>query len=257
MKKLSGIIFASVICLAACGNNSTTIPSTINSTTESQSVSEEKTSETQISETSSQEQTAETSIDTETFSEELTASLEETSLQELETSSQEQTTSYEELQSSAEETSATNPLSKEPEETTTAISLSGFTFSAQNGVQIGMHQDIKSILNQLGEPKSYLETPSCAFPDSIDKIYTYPNFTLTTYTKNGNDYIYDIYFDSGNSTTKEGISIGSSLDKIKEIYGENYTEEFGLYTYTKDGMRLMFLTEDNIVTSIEYSGLSK
>ncbi len=51
--------------------------------------------------------------------------------------------------------------------------------------------------------------------------------------------------------------IGCTIDKVKETYGEDYKEESGMYTYTKEGTRLMFLTQENIVTSIEYSGLTE
>ena len=50
---------------------------------------------------------------------------------------------------------------------------------------------------------------------------------------------------------------GCTIDKVKETYGEDYKEESGMYTYTKEGTRLMFLTQENIVTSIEYSGLTE
>ena len=47
------------------------------------------------------------------------------------------------------------------------------------------------------------------------------------------------------------------VTNMKETYGEDYKEESGMYTYTKEGTRLMFLTQENIVTSIEYSGLTE
>lgn len=154
------------------------------------------------------------------------------------------------------ETSIQETSSSESQTTAEASAL-GFTFLAGNGIEIYMHQEAAGVLAQLGEPKSYLEAPSCAFQDGVDKIYSYQSFTLTSYEKDGKDLIYDIYFNDDTITTKEGIYIGCSIDEVKKTYGEDYKEDSGMYTYTQDGTRLMFLTQDNIVTSIEYSGLTE
>ena len=36
-------------------------------------------------------------------------------------------------------------------------------------------------------------------------------------------------------------------------YGENYTEEFGMLVYEKEGMKLKFIITDDEITSIEYT----
>ncbi len=158
---------------------------------------------------------------------------------------------------SATESDTSIESSTSETQTTITSSSSGFSFTAPNGTEISMHQEASGVLSKLGEPKSYLEAPSCAFQDGIDKIYSYQSFTLTSYEKDGKDFIYDVYFNDDTVTTKEGIYIGCMIDKVKETYGEDYKEESGMYTYTKEGTRLMFLTQENIVTSIEYSGLTE
>ena len=73
-----------------------------------------------------------------------------------------------------------------------------------------------------------------------------------------------IYEDAGLSIDMEAVIAEMTeengeeyVTNMKETYGEDYKEESGMYTYTKEGTRLMFLTQENIVTSIEYSGLTE
>ena len=82
---------------------------------------------------------------------------------------------------SATESDTSIESSTSETQTTTPSSTSGFSFTAPNGTEISMHQEASSVLSKLGEPKSYLEAPSCAFQDGIDKIYSYQSFTLTSY----------------------------------------------------------------------------
>ena len=58
-----------------------------------------------------------------------------------------------------------------------------------------MHQEASGVLSKLGEPKSYLEAPSCAFQDGIDKIYSYQSFTLTSYERDGKDFKVELSID--------------------------------------------------------------
>ncbi len=142
-----------------------------------------------------------------------------------------------------------------PAETTTAaVVLQGYLFQA-NGLSIGMHEDAEGVLAALGAADAYFETPSCAFL-GVDRQYTYGNYMLTTYEENGREYIYDIYFLDETVCTPEGIRIGSGIEEMIAAYGDGYTEDFGMYTYTKEQSKLQFLIADGIVTSIDYTALT-
>lgn len=126
----------------------------------------------------------------------------------------------------------------------------GFVFEIK-GLVIELNQEADGILEQLGEPITSLETPSCAY-QGMDKIYSYSNIQVTTYVKEGKEYIYDIYFLDDSVATKEGLYIGASKEDMISIYGNDYIEEVGMYTYERDGIQLKILIEDDIISTIEY-----
>lgn len=132
-----------------------------------------------------------------------------------------------------------------------AVSLQGYLFEV-NGVSIGIYEEAKPVLEALGEADSYFETPSCAFV-GMDRQYTYGSYMLTTYEEDGQEYIYDIYFLDDKISTPEGIRIGSTLEEVIAAYGEDYTEDFGMYTYRKEQSKLQFLVVDEVVTSVDYT----
>ena len=104
----------------------------------------------------------------------------------------------------------------------------------------------------IGEPKEYSEIPSCAF-DGVDKVYTFEDYEIETYQDGENFRIYSIYFLNENAETAEGIKIGSTLDDVKGIYGENYEINDTMYTYISGKTKLDFIVENNVVTSITYT----
>ncbi len=159
----------------------------------------------------------------------------------------------------SETTESMTPAVSETETETTlesrtaeeAVSLQGYLFEV-NGVSIGIYEEAKPVLEALGEADSYFETPSCAFV-GMDRQYTYGSYMLTTYEEDGQEYIYDIYFLDDKISTPEGIRIGSTLEEVIAAYGEDYTEDFGMYTYRKERSKLQFLVVDEVVTSVDYT----
>lgn len=126
----------------------------------------------------------------------------------------------------------------------------GYAFIYQDTV-IEIDAEADPILAQLGEANSYFEAASCAF-NGLDKMYTYTSFELDTYPVEDKDFISMILFKDDSVATVEGISIGDSVDKIIEVYGEDYSEESGMIVYVKDNMKLCFIIEEGSVISIEY-----
>lgn len=130
------------------------------------------------------------------------------------------------------------------------ISEKGYVFKAGD-VEIEIEAEAKAYLDALGEPKSYFEAASCAFGD-LDKTYTYNGFELNTFSQNGKDYVSAVVLRDDTVATKEGISIGDSVDKVKEVYGDFTSETDTAIVYAKGNMKLCFFIQDDTVVSIEY-----
>lgn len=157
-----------------------------------------------------------------------------------------ETPGTEETETEAEETSK--------EETTAVVKHSGFLFQS-SGVTIGMNEDVAPILSGLGNYNNYAESPSCAFK-GLDKIYSYNGFDLYTYPKGSVDYVNSIYFIDDSVSTPEGIRLGSTVEEMLAAYGDDYTEEYGVYTYTKEKSTLSFIVTDGVIESIEYVAIT-
>ena len=99
--------------------------------------------------------------------------------------------------------------------TTEASTNSGYVFS-YNGTTIPVDADAAPIIEALGEPNSYFESPSCA---------------------------------------AEGIDLSSSRDDIIAAYGNPTEEATGSMKYATDTMTLVFVFDDDSLVSIEYDSL--
>ncbi len=153
----------------------------------------------------------------------------------------------------AEETEAEVEETSE-KETTAAVNHSGFLFQS-NGITMGMNEDVAPILSGLGNYNNYAESPSCAFK-GLDKIYSYSGFDLYTYPKGSVDYVNSIYFIDDSVSTPEEIRLGSTVEEMLAAYGDDYTEEYGVYTYTKEKSTLSFIVTDGVIESIEYIAIT-
>lgn len=115
---------------------------------------------------------------------------------------------------------------------------------------ISIDQDMAEVLAALGEPQSYFEAASCAF-EGLDKTYTYSGFQVLTRPDGDKDYVNSILLTDDSVTTPEGLYIGASADDVTAAYsqGENLGSSL---RYTKDGVVLSFILENDKVISIEY-----
>ena len=217
---------------------------------------------TEAAQETAQTQESQTEAETEAAAEETEAAAEETEAAEEETeAAAEETEAAEDETEAAAESQESGEAETEAEssaqaaETAAAADLAGFVFQS-GGVAIGMNQEAAPVVAALGGWDNYIETESCAF-QGLDKIYSYTGFDLYTYPKDDVDYVNSIYFTSDAVSTPEGIRIGSSLDEVLAAYGDQYTEEFGVYTYTKDQSTLSFIVTDGIVESVEYTAITE
>ena len=122
-----------------------------------------------------------------------------------------------------------------------------FCFSYK-GTKIYIDENMKDVLEALGEPQKYFEAESCAFK-GLDKVYTYSGFIISTNPYDDGDHICSIYLSNDSVSTYEGIHIGSSLDDLLDRYGAPAIKDY--YSYTS-GCTLNFILDKGSVISIEY-----
>ncbi len=119
-------------------------------------------------------------------------------------------------------------------------------------VVVSIDANAAPVVEALGEPVSYFEAASCAF-EGLDKMYTYNSFEVDTYPVEGKDYVSAVILMDDSITTGEGVAIGESRSRVEEIYGTEYEEQGSMMVYHKDGMKLQFVLEGDMVTSIQYA----
>lgn len=103
----------------------------------------------------------------------------------------------------------------------------------------------------LPEAESVTVVPSCAL-EGTDNLYNYGSFELTAMDDGYGEDIYSIYFIDPNLTTPEGLALADDESKIVELYGEDYEQDGSSYVYTRESTMLVIITQDGVVTSIEY-----
>lgn len=139
---------------------------------------------------------------------------------------------------------------EDPSDSQEEIKEDGYEFVFK-GVTIAMHAKMDDILGELGEAMEYFEADSCALPGK-EKIYSYTGFDILTYEKEGTDHVLSIIILDDSVSTKEGIYLYSDLDSLTGKYGEDYSKELNTYKYESGKSQLVFLVEDDEITSIEY-----
>ena len=127
------------------------------------------------------------------------------------------------------------------------------SFTYQN-IQIALHAEAESIIAALGEPKSYTEEASCAF-EGLDKTYYYGPFYLTTYPREGKDYISTLWFADDTVATDEGIRIGSTQAQVEAAYGAEVFNGTNAYVLIKGTGKLTVVITDGVVSGIRYEGI--
>lgn len=123
---------------------------------------------------------------------------------------------------------------------------------ASNGVVFTVDMLAADIIAALGEPTSYFEAPSCAF-NGLDKTYSYPDFQIETYEGEGGDRISTIILVSDLVSTREGVCIGDDASVLADKYPAATAEEDTMVKYEKNGVCLLFILEDGVISSIQYS----
>ena len=117
-----------------------------------------------------------------------------------------------------------------------------------------MHAQAEPVLEALGACENYTEEASCAF-DGLDKTYDYGSFYIQTYPMQNVDLISSIWFKDDSVSTPEGISIGSSIEDVNRIYGEEYYNGLNAYILKIGNNQMNILINNGVVESVQYQAI--
>lgn len=136
-----------------------------------------------------------------------------------------------------------------PEKEEIADEKGSFIISDQK-LEIGMNLT-ETVLNALGDPNDVQNAPSCHF-DGEDTIYIYDDYSLYTYADGDKNVLYLIEISGSGVSTSEGISIGSSCEDVREIYGAPSEEAETYLIYEMPTSIIRFSHDGAAVNLIEY-----
>ncbi|MBQ6786178.1 MAG: hypothetical protein IJO85_00495 [Lachnospiraceae bacterium] len=120
------------------------------------------------------------------------------------------------------------------------------------GTLVRLDEEINELMNELGEPDSFVETVRNPRIGS-DKTYTYDGIIISTNPKNGKDIVSSIQY-HGKEKTLSGIGIGSTRADIEAAYGIDYLidPDYIIYSYGENA-KLCFRMKDEECEYIELS----
>ena len=139
-----------------------------------------------------------------------------------------------------------------------AVSLEKDMGVIVNNVFYAAFSPVEPLIEALGEPDETASSPSCVF-EGEDFEYSYVYGYISTNPIDGQNIWYDFYIcDLGVSTTR-GLSVGDSVEKMLELYGDGYyCEGEGMYTYSLSGDPedmgspcLIFESDDGVITAMD------
>ena len=126
----------------------------------------------------------------------------------------------------------------------------GYAFEI-SGVKLYPDMDVSTVLDSLGEYTHY-EEESCA-AQGMAHFYTFSDYEINTWPDGDIDRIYYILLKTDNVKTPEGVDLSMDKEKVISVYGEDYEEDGHKLSYSKGGMKLVFiLNDDGTIASIEY-----
>lgn len=125
-------------------------------------------------------------------------------------------------------------------------------FFEYNDFIFAVNEEVSDLLVLLGEPQAFLENPSCALGD-LARIYTFADFQLTTYLKGEKEYLQSLVLKTDLVETAEGVCLGDTEEKVRQVYGEPSENSGNLWIYQSGNGKLQILVKEGSVESIEYS----
>ena len=151
-----------------------------------------------------------------------------------------------------ETTAATEPVSapetpKTEDKTTIVVENGSFAHTFQ-GVTLTPGEVFDAA--KLPRPLAVSTIPSCAF-SGTDNVYTFDSIEVVAYDEGQGEHLYSIYLLDPNTPTDEGLMLGDSVERMVELYGEDYTQTGIEYAYYRGQTILVILADGGTVSSIE------
>ena len=131
-------------------------------------------------------------------------------------------------------------------------SKSGDTYEIvlSNGLTVCIGGNAEEFISKAGEPIDYMEAPSCV-NEGYDKVYVFDGYSISTSPDaDRNEYISELSLLSDTVLIGNGLSIGSGAAELDTLFGTNYTEEFGIRTYTISAVRVSAIVESDVVIGL-------
>lgn len=196
-------------------------------------------------------QTTESTL-AETTTESTTAAVTETT-----TESTTQTTTAATTASTTKETT-TKPTTKTTtkKETTTKKPDANAVFAlSYKGKSVKTNTKMKTVLKNIGNPKSAPTKSASCMDTGYDMVYTYSGFELESFcNEKGNETLFLITITGKNVETGMGVKVGMKIKDAVKKCGVKMENEDGVYTYSKGDYAISLFEADGKVEeiSIEY-----
>ena len=88
--------------------------------------------------------------------------------------------------------------------------------------------------------------------DTQKRTYTYEHYEVVTYLVEDLERIYQVTLLDDQVSTMEGVKVSDTVDRMLQVYGENYQVRNDGYEYFRGDTSLMFCVNDSSITKIEY-----
>lgn len=109
--------------------------------------------------------------------------------------------------------------------------------------------NMKECADKMRKPDDVTQSKVC-IGSGMERVYTYGDIVISALEEKKAEKVYMIEI-SGSGKLPSGVGIGSTTDEIIKAYGEDYIQDFDLYTYEVGNSELNFYLIDGIVDMIE------
>ena len=130
-------------------------------------------------------------------------------------------------------------------ETTTEAKKEGFVFE-HNGISLELDMPAKEFVDKSGLSFSYRETNGACFGGDLSGYYSDDVVVIT----NKSGIITEIQIVGDRFKTKEGITVGSTVEQLKAAYGEPKDQTEETCNYVRGSSYLAFIIEGGKIASI-------
>jgi len=116
-----------------------------------------------------------------------------------------------------------------------------------NGYTLTLDCDFMAVAGGFGEPDDKSDNRRSTLADN-GEAYTYKfgNMTVGTYVKNGVELVETVRAEGqGIASTSKGITVGSSMENVKEQYGKPLSQDTVILKYKVNNQFLIFYLDSN------------